>query len=95
MTFIIKRSTLTTLEGQLFLTSDVGHCHGLSSVKKLLESKTFLEHNPHLIPIFKKALKMMEQDEEGEVNLTQRLNTYDSLLSIKSRRTGLVRIQFN
>lgn len=68
MTFTIERSTLTTLKGELFLTSDEGHHHILRSVKRLLESKTFKEHNPHLVPIFKKALKMMEQDKEGVVN---------------------------
>jgi predicted glycosyltransferase len=65
MSFKIENGKGTTNENDLFLIGygkDKGHYHTLNSVKELINSETFREYNSELIPIFEKALELMEQN---------------------------------
>lgn len=66
--FYIEKSNLTGNKGDLFLKDNRGHCHLLESVKRLLESETFRDHNRRLIPTFEKAKEMMEKGQTGIVD---------------------------
>lgn len=65
--FEIIKSNLTTLNGALFLVSDAHHCHSKESVKKLLDSDDFRESNADLVPIYEKALEIMDKGVTGFV----------------------------
>jgi hypothetical protein len=65
--FYIERSSLTTIEGVLFLRDNTGHCHLLESVTELLNDSTFRKFNPSLVPIFEKAKIQMEKGETGKI----------------------------
>ncbi len=67
MNFRVEESFLLGSEGELFLKSDNGHCHGIESVRRLLKSEIFRQKNAALCPIYTKALKMMQNRETGPV----------------------------
>ena len=64
----VRYGTAETNKNDLFLVGP-GACWLEENVKTLLASKGFTENNMEKVPIFQKALKMMENKEVGEVVL--------------------------